>query len=126
MIYRTYKFDHIEVAKKSYPISPDAVGKIQHILGGDEALIANLNPRLDNGSCDGCCNRFVFNGKEIISWNISKSDIEELKKRNHPYYREFKENVEQENSVLELFDLITPILKDYGFTLTLYEFETDN
>lgn len=122
LIYKTYIFDHNEVSRKSYVFPKDAIDKIGQILLTKQEVISTIDSRLDNGSCDGACNRFVIDGKEIISWNISRTDVKELKKRNPSYYQEFKKNVMQENSVLDLFDSVTPILKECGFSLSLHEF----
>ncbi len=121
LIHKTYIFDGIENTKTEYKISIDSFVDIKMILEKHQADINMFDKCLDNGSCDGTCNFFIFNGKRFITWNISYIDEEELKKNNLDYYKKYKSVVSQENKMLLIFDEIAEIFESQGVNLKIYE-----
>ena len=76
----------------------------QHIsafLKKNDKIIKRIDENLDNKSCDGEFNRFVFAGKEIQSLNIEEAG--------------------QEKKVLNLFYSVAEELKGEGIMLSLRE-----
>ncbi len=117
--YKTYFFDFIEQTRSTIKLSPNTIKRIRNILENHAETIENLNNQLNNGSYDGLCNRFIFSGKEIISWNIQFIHIWLAIIVNPDYYKKYVNEIKQENTVLYIFKLITKVLKHEGIKLTL-------
>lgn len=118
LLYKTYLFDFIEQTRSTTQLSAKTVKGITDILERYTKIIARLSPNLNNGSCDGYCNQFIFSGKEIVSWNIQYTN-RLTAVANPVYYIEYGRNIKQENTVLSIFELITEKLKYEGITLAL-------
>ena len=80
LVYKTYIFDEIEKTIREFKINSNSVERILEVLTTYEKEIYAFDDHIDNGSCDGDGNFFIFNGKRIITWNIEYSDEDEIKK----------------------------------------------
>lgn len=118
--HKTYIFDMKEKTKSEHAISEKTIKKINEILNKNSAVIKNFFEHISNGSLDGSCNRFVFLGKEIISWNVDRCDEEEVKERNPQYYNKYISVIKQENLMLDIFEQIVAVLKTEGIDLKIY------
>lgn len=123
IVHNTYIFSRIVKTETEYKISKDSVAAIETLMEEYQTDIDSFDEHLDNGSCDGMGNFFIFNGKQIITWNIDLgyADEDELKKNNPSYYEKYLPVVKQENGILLLFSKITKILKKNGVNLNLYK-----
>lgn len=121
LTYKTYIFDKRETSKRTMQLSDDILSAIFVILEEKAEMIQILNSRLDNGSLDGVCNKFVFYEKEIISWNIEYISEEMFEQLDEEYCREYEKNIWQENEVFNIFEKIAEVLKNKGILLTLYD-----
>ncbi len=119
-IYKTYIFADIDKSQKLYSLSNNAIEKIKVIWDGYKTEIDNFQEHTNNGSCDGDGNFFIFNGKQITTWNIEFADENELKTNNPNYYFEYLSVIKQENMMLLIFSKIIEILETQGIYLTLY------
>ena len=119
MLYKTYIFPEIEKERKEYLISPAAVFDIARILERHHKNIKSFKKSLNNGSCDGNGNYFIFSGTQYTTWNISHKNEMMTKIINPDYYKEYKPVIRQENQMLQIFDEIAAILKRHGICLSL-------
>ena len=119
VIYKTYIFAQTVKTETEYKISKDAVAAIRSLMEDHQTDIDSFDENIDNGSCDGSGNFFIFNGKEIITWNIDHSDEDELKQNNLSYYNRYLSAIRQENKILLIFDKAVKILKSSGINLSL-------
>ncbi|MGG7175706.1 hypothetical protein ACQPV1_20755 [Clostridium neonatale] len=117
--YKTYLFDNKVKSKENYKINDKNLNKIKNILDTYSDEINSIPTNLDNGSCDGDINLFIFNDKEIIAWNIKYSDIKKVQKKNPDYYEEYHKNIKYENIVIDVFNDIVKVLKIVGIKLDL-------
>jgi len=117
--YKTYLFDSKVKSKENYKINDQNLNKIKNILDTYSGEINAIPTNLDNGSCDGDINLFIFNNKEIIAWNIEYSDIKKVKKKNSDYYEQYHENIKYENIVIDIFNDIVKVLRRVGIKLDL-------
>jgi len=99
--YKTYWFPNQERTTETVVLSKVTVEKIKTFLKKNEKCIKRIDENLDNKSCDGEFNRFIFAGKEIQALNI--------------------ENAGQEKKVLQLFYSVAEELKGEGIMLSLRE-----
>ena len=125
--YKTYIFDLILQRQRIVQLSPRTVEKINEILNNNRDNIKKIGKYLDNGSCDGVCNRFNFMGKVITGYNVSFSDEESLSKYNPEYYAARIKNIRQENAVSIIFNSIAIEMQDElkaeGLELNLFTYE---
>lgn len=105
----------IETKKIIIPMS--VVEDIKKILIEQKNLIDKLPEEINNYSFDGSYDKFNFLGKKISCLNISRTSAEDYKKielrwgKLSPYMNEI---IQQQNSVLEIFESVYKILKNYG------------
>ena len=83
-----------------FKLSRDTINKIRKIIEDNYDSIKNIEPIIDNGSCDGNENEFIFLDKKIVDSNIS-------------------DYLDSEKTILKVFRLITDTLKEDGFDLRL-------
>lgn len=121
LIHKTYIFDCIDKTETEYKISKNSIDAIKILIRKYQNDIDTFDENLDNGSCDGEGNFFIFNGKRIITWNIEYIDENELKIINPDHYEEYLPVVRQENKLLLLFFKIIEVLEKDGIELNLYE-----
>ena len=119
LVYKTYIFDRIEKTKNEYKISLNSIMAIKTIIEEYQEDINSFEKSIDNGSCDGYGNFFIFAGKEFITWNIEYNDENELKENYLEYYKEYLPVVRQQNKILLIFFKITKILKKEGINLKI-------
>lgn len=97
--YKTYWFPNQGRTTETFDLPKITVEIIKTILKKNEKCIKRIDENLDNKSCDGEFNRFIFAGKEIQALNI--------------------ENAGQEKKVLQLFYSVAEELKEEGIVLSL-------
>lgn len=114
VIYKTYLFDMLPQTKTVYQVTDGTVSAIKAFLQKRDKTIQAFSSHLDNGTYDGEGNYFVFNGKEIIVWNIHYTN---------PLFFMLMGNylpaAKQENRLLSLFFKVAKILKRDGIDLSL-------
>lgn len=111
-----------------YNISEESIEKIKNIVEKNNEVFA-VNSILDNGSIDGCGNKFWFanpkRNREILAWNIDES-INDGHSIREEYLEEYGDNLKQERLVLKVFFEICNVLKNDKIKLDLYKFYTKN
>lgn len=121
LIYRKYDMDDIEVKFKKYNLKKNTLRKIyDNIIESD---IKDIPEDLDNGSCDGSFNIFLFfDDKRISILNIVDEEYqpERLDKN---YAKKFGQNYYYECKVMKLFNLIAQELSKEGYCLDLDSFK---
>jgi hypothetical protein len=114
LTYKTYLFDEIDRTEVEYKISDGSASAIKALMKKHQKAIDTFDCHLDNGSCDGSGNFFIFNGKQVITWNICYTN---------PLFfifcKEYLPVAKQENRILSLFFAVTKILKNDGINLNL-------
>lgn len=120
IVYKTYLFDLIEKTKQTYLLSQETTDKIVQILNNNASIIEKLDNNLNNNSCDGNCNKFIFSDKVITAWNIVDMNILFLMITNPKYCKEYFNNIKQEKNIIKLFNSITKVLSSEHITLTLH------
>lgn len=81
-----------------------AVARIKAVLNVKKLYVNLLPERLDNGSCDGEIDEFVFGDKCILGFNVRKADLYEIACINRTYYRQYGQNMIYENLTLDIFN----------------------
>lgn len=107
------------VSEDEIAFIPEAVARIETILNNHEADLGEMPDKLNNGSLDGSNDIFQFGEKIISSWNIERTDLEEVKNRNPEYFEDYKDNMMWENMVLNIYNEILDILNEYDPGLEL-------
>lgn len=120
--YKTYIFSNKEKSCKTYYISKNTVNNIKKIILKNQKIIDRIPENLDNGSCDGNLNEFVFYNKRISALNIQHVNANLIKVLNFKYYVEYRNNIRNENNVMKIFDKICGLLKQENIFLGLNSF----
>ena len=119
--YSEYAVQNILVKQEQFTLKPYVIDKILDVI--NESKIESIPKNLDNGSCDGDRNEFVFckNKTEyrITAWNIID---EEYSKENRSEDK-YKENNFYECEVMKIFNQIAVVLKTAGFKMSLFSFD---
>lgn len=114
LIYKTYIYDQKDRTETEYKLSAGSVSAIKALMKKHQRAIDTFDSYLYNGSCDGYGNFFIFNGKQVITWNISYRN---------PLFLIFCMGcfsvARQENKILSLFFTVTEILKNDGISINL-------
>ena len=122
--YTEYVIQNVEVKKEIYKLDRQTIDKILDII--KESEIENIPQNLDNGSCDGDCNEFMFykNGQEykITSWNIIDEEFNE-EKFNNIDEAKYKDNYVYECKVSSVLHKIEEVLLKEKYKLNLFRFE---
>ena len=121
LVYKTYIFSEIENTRTEYQISPSALYEIAMILEKCQKNIQSFKMILDNGSCDGYGNYFIFFGRRYITWNISFKNEFAIKILNPNYYKRYKSVIRQENQMLRIFADIAAVLGKEGIHMKIEE-----
>ena len=121
--YSEYAVQNILLKQEQYALKSYVIDKILDVI--NESEIESIPKNLDNGSCDGDRNEFVFykNRREykITAWNIIDEEYITEKEKDDKY----KENNFYEWEVMKIFNKITAILKIAGFKMSLSSFVKD-
>ena len=91
---------------------------IEKILIKYKLDLQKIPGKLDNGSLDGSLDSFQLGKKRISSWNITRSDLSEVKDKSE-LLPDFKENILHENMVLDIYNEIIDILDAFDLGLNL-------
>ncbi len=98
---------------------PELAREIEGIIARRAEELAAMPDTLHNGSYDGALQVFRFGGKRISALNISRCDPEEVRKRNPRYYERFRENMERENLVLDIYNEIASAINRFDAGIRL-------
>lgn len=120
--YKTYIFSNKEKSCKTYYISKNTVNHIEKIILKNQKIIDRIPENLDNGSCDGELNEFVFYNKRISALNIEHINANLIMILNFKYYVEYRKNIKNENDVMKIFNKICELLKEEDIFLSLNSF----
>lgn len=93
---------------------PEVPVLIEKVLIKYKPALQKIPGKLDNGSLDS----FQLGKKRISSWNITRSDLSEVKDKSE-LLSDFKENMLHENMVLDIYNEIIDILKSFDLGLNL-------
>lgn len=118
--YCTYKlFDSIQLLQM-FKVDRKTVYAVYDIIEKSREQLEKIPDRLDNGSKDGVLNEFQFRGCErITATNIREEFIKGIMLVNPAYYKDYKENMRHENTVLKVFKEICRTLKGAQVELSL-------
>jgi len=92
---------------------PRAAKRIEAIIVSHEEDLMNIPDKLHNGSYDGCIETFLLKEKKISALNICRTDIAQIDFTKSEYLQTYKDNMIHENKVLDIFDEIMAVLKEY-------------
>ena len=120
--YKTYIFSKKEKDCRTYYISKNTVNHIEKIILKNQKIINRIPENLDNGSCDGNLNEFVFYNKRISALNIEPVNANLIKVLNFEYYAEYRNNIRHENNIMKIFDKICRLMKQENIFLGLNYF----
>ena len=119
-MYTTYIVSDIINKCKKFRISNETVTEIRSNIDKNKKKISALNKDIDNGSCDGVFNIFIFGKKKISALNIEEHNIKTLSLINPKYYIEYHSVIIQENIIIKIFKEICSILrKNHAIRLDL-------
>lgn len=122
VIYKTYILPSTPITETRYHIASNAVQEICNILTVFEDTISMLPEHIDNGSCDGSENQFIFNGKKVVDWNIPTcEEIREIEENNPDYLKLYSETIYFENEIMRLFTQIADVFMKKKIKLTLHD-----
>ena len=120
ILHRNFTFGNEEpTAEDKIAFMPEIAVLIEKVLISHKADLKKISSNLNNGSLDGSHDSFQFGKKKISSWNISRTDLSEVKQKNPDYYQEYQDNMIQENRVLDIYNEIISILNEFGIGLEL-------
>lgn len=118
-IYNKYVVQDTITKSRKFRVSDQTVREISAVLDKHKKKISALDKDIDNGSCDGDFNIFQFRKKKISTLNIDFNNIEEIKKSNYSYYKEYYNVMVQENIIMKIFKEICAILRKNFIILRL-------
>ena len=106
-------------AEDNVAFMPEVAVLIEKTLISHKDDLSKISGNLNNGTLDGSHDYFQFGKKKISSWSIKKTDLNKVMKKNPGYYRQYKDNMIQENRVLDIYNEIISILNEFGIGLEL-------
>ena len=114
VIRREYLFgsDHPN-SEATVAAMPELAEAVQAIIMRYSETLKTIPNTLDNGSCDGSQIVFVFGRKTICTWNPVRLDPSALRRNDPEYYERYKDVVEQENIVLDVYEAIAREIKRF-------------
>jgi len=122
ILHRNFVFGQEEPsAEDKIAFMPEIAMLIEKVLIAHKGDFKKISNNLNNGSLDGSHDSFQFGKKKISSWNIKRADLSEVKQRNPSYYHQYKDNMIQENMVLDIYNEIISILNEFELGLELKE-----
>ena len=128
IIYKSYLLGEILKSEDEYQLSESSVQMIKSTLSEYKDQISSFKKEYYNGSCDGSWNKFSFSGKKITTLNafyMDEIEIEHLKSQDEAYFYEMSDVIEAENKLIEIFEAISKILLQDGYSLQLHGFRVE-
>lgn len=117
------------IESKKIILPKSIVEDLKKILHEEKILIEQLPDEINNHSLDGAYHDFNFLDKKISCLNIGRHDLDEI---SEPKIfigevscfipQSEKITMQQENSVLRIFESVYEILKDYGLKVYSWEY----
>ncbi len=89
---------------------PKVAVLIKKILLAHKDDLEIISSELRNGTLNGSHDCFQFGDKRISSWTIKRTDLNEVLQKNPGYYKRYKENMIQENMVLDIYNEIISVI----------------
>lgn len=118
-IYNKYVVENTIVKSRKFKVSNRTVSEIRGIIDRNKRKILSFDKNIDNGSCDGNFNKFIFAGKKIITLNICE-DIEFIFLFNAADYIKHYRVIRQEKQIIRIFGEICAVLrKNHAIRLKL-------
>lgn len=120
IVHRNYVFGQEEPSSEDkVAYMPEASVLIEKVLISHKSDLKRISSKLNNGTLDGSHDCFQFGKKKISSWTIQRTNPNEVQQRNPDYYRQYIENMIQENMVLDIYNEIISILNEFEIGLEL-------
>lgn len=101
------------IEERTMACVPELAEIIECLMISNKGALDKIPENLNNGSLDGSHDCFKFGDKSISSWNISRCDEEEVKEKNPSYYLNYRDNMEYENLVIEIYNEIANAVNTY-------------
>lgn len=105
-------------AEDNVAFMPEVAVLIEKTLISHKDDLSKISGNLNNGTLDGSHDYFQF-GKKISSWSIKRTDLNEVMKKNPGYYRQYKDNMIQENIVVDIYNEVVDIINEFNLELEL-------
>ena len=120
IVRRKYIFGQEEPSSEDkVAYMPEVAVLIEKVLISHKSDLKRISSKLNNGTLDGSHGCFQFGKKKISSWTIRRTNLNEVLQRNPDYYRQYKENMIQENMVLDIYNEIVSILNEFEIGLEI-------
>ena len=104
------------IESKKFIVPKSVVENIKKYLIEQKIFIENFPEEINGSTIDGGWCNFNFFGKQIFCYNISKTsdkEIQEMKLMEEKISESIIESIQQQNTVLEIFELAYEFLKDF-------------
>ena len=108
--------DDKPIEKKTLATLPELAESIAKIIVRNADKLSSIPNSLYNGTLDAPAEYFTFSDKKITACNthrINKNDVRP------EYYEAYKENIENENAVLDIYNEIAKEINKYDTGITL-------
>lgn len=109
-IYNKYVVPNTVKRSRKFKVSNKTVSEIITILDKYKKKISEFDTDIDNGSCDGDFNKFIFDGKKITTLNICE-DMEFIFLFNPADYIKHYHVIRQEKQIIRIFKEICVVLR---------------
>ena len=123
--YKKFVYGLGTTESKEISIPKTVVEDLQKCLTDKKSLIDKLPKQIDSWLIDGACHYFNFMGRQISGWNIMRPSEEYYKRLEEcaeKLPRNMPEIIQQQHYVLEIFESIYDVLKDYGLKVETSHF----
>lgn len=118
-IYNKYIVPDTVKRSRNFRLSDMTVSEIRNIIDINKRKIMSFDKDIDNGSCDGDFNEFIFDGKKISTLNIC-DDMEFIFLFNPADYIKHYHVIRQEKQIIRIFREICAVLrKNHAIRLKL-------
>ena len=115
IVHRNYVFGQKEPsAEDNVAFMPEVAVLIEKTLISHKDDLRKISGNLNNGTLDGSHDYFQFGKKKISSWSIQRTDLNEVMKKNPGYYRQYKDNMIQENIVVDIYNEVVDIINQFN------------
>lgn len=114
--FKTYLLNGKVTSSSQIKLPVSVMDEIYQVLQQKWNIIERLPAETNNHSCDGSYHSFNFLGKKISSLNISRYPEEKIKEAESQGLMdaEYAKTMRNENTVLDIFEMVVPILVPYG------------
>lgn len=119
VVYNTYAmgYEHAPITHSLYQANEAMIREIKETIAKHTDELNAIPEYLENHSCDGSRDSFIFGNKWIEGYNIKYISPEKLKELYLDHYIDLKECM-QENKVLEIFGEVASIFNQHHVGIT--------